>query len=88
MELIKFVDKPADILDTFEGKFRELAEEFRGYGGVVTVGIALRDDLEQLECHRFVQEPGGVAAYGLAMLHANECFESMYVDILATDDDG
>ena len=85
MEL-KFVEKPSEIFDQFEGKFRELADEFRSYGGVAVVGLAMRDDMEQQESHRFLGAPRGVAGYGLAMLLANECFETMYEEEVPEDE--
>ena len=82
----KFVDAPTDVLDQFEGKFRELAEEFKSYGGTVIVGMAMRDEMSEtdgerfypMEDHRFIIEPAGVAAYGMSYLLNTETMDAMY----------
>lgn len=76
---IRFVDAPNDVLDQFEGRIRELAEEFRSMGGVFIAALAMRDELQDpREDHRFIVEPPGIASFGLSHLMVEECIQGMY----------
>lgn len=65
MEIV-FVEKPSEVLDLFQKRIEEIADEFRSMGGTFVCAMAIQDDLENTERWVTVIRPINFSSRGLS----------------------